>query len=60
MKNPVFAPSGYYYEKSAIIDWIKRNNNDPFTREYLSEDMLVEDNVFKQKIIEYRLKFNKF
>lgn len=59
MKNPVLTPSGNYYEKSAIIDWLKTHNNDPLSREFLSVDMLVEDNDFKQKIIEYRRKFNK-
>jgi len=24
MKNPVLSPSGNYYEKSAIIDWIEK------------------------------------
>ena len=59
MKNPVLTPSGNYYEKSAIIDWLKTHNNDPLSREFLSVDMLVEDHDFKQKIIEYRRKFNK-
>ena len=59
MENPVLCPSGYYFEKEAIINWIKRNHNDPFTREYLHEDMLIEDNEFKNLIIEYRKKFNK-
>ena len=54
-----FNLSGNYYEKSAIIDWLKTHNNDPLSREFLSVDMLVEDNDFKQKIIEYRRKFYK-
>ena len=59
MNNPVLTPSGKYYEKSAIIDWINKHHNDPFTRENLSVDMLIEDPEYKQKIIEYRKKFNK-
>ena len=59
MKNPVLAPSGNYYEKSAIIEWIEKNHNDPFSRENLAEDMLVEDEEFKKEIIKYRNKFNK-
>ena len=59
MENPVLSPSGNYYEKSAIIDWINRNNTDPLTREHLSIDMLIEDEDYKNEIIKYRKKFNK-
>lgn len=59
MKNPVLCPSGVYYEKSAILDWLKKNKNDPFTREHLSEDMLIEDKGYQKKIIEFRKKYNK-
>ena len=59
MTNPVITPSGNYYEKSAIIDWIKKNKTDPLTREPLTVDMLMEDEEYKNKIIEYRKKFNK-
>ena len=59
MKNPVLAPSGYYYEKDAILNWIKRNGTDPFTRETLNPDLLVEDNDYKKLINEYKKKFNK-
>ena len=59
MENPVITPSGTYYEKKAIIDWINKNNTDPMTREILTVDMLIEDHEYKNKIIEYRKKFNK-
>ena len=59
MENPVIVPSWNYYEKSAIIEWIEKNHTDPLTREKLSVDMLIEDNDYKKKIIEYRKKFNK-
>ena len=59
MENPVITPSGTYYEKKAIIDWINKNNTDPMTREKLTVDMLIEDHEYKNKIIEYRKKFNK-
>ena len=59
MINPVLTPSGNYYEKSAILDWIEKNKTDPLTREPLTADMLVEDEEYKIKIIEYRKKFNK-
>ena len=59
MENPVITPSGNYYEKSAIIDWINKNQSDPLSREYLTVEMLVEDYEYKKQIIEYRKKFNK-
>ena len=59
MKNPVLSPSGNYYEKSAILNWLKNNNTDPLTRQYLTPNMLIEDEEFKKKIIEYRKKFKK-
>ena len=59
MTNPVITPSGNYYEKSAIMDWIEKNKTDPLTREPLTVDMLMEDEEYKIKIIEYRKKFNK-
>lgn len=49
MNNPVLCPSGNYYEKNAIIEWIKKNNTDPLTREKLTVDMLVEDEEYKKK-----------
>ncbi len=54
MENPVITPSGNYYEKKAILDWIKRNPYDPISREYLSSDMLMEDIEYKKAIREYR------
>ena len=59
MENPVLTPSGNYYEKSAILDWINKNQTDPLTREHLTVNMLVEDYEYKNQIIEYRKKFNK-
>ncbi len=50
MKHPMLTPSGNYYEKKAIIRWIKEHHTDPMTREELTEDMLIEDHEFKKKI----------
>ena len=54
MNNPVLIPSGNYYDKDAIIEWIKMQHNDPCTREKLSINDLVEDNDYKKIIIEYK------
>ena len=59
MNNPVLCPSGNYYEKSAILDWLKKNDTEPLTRQYLRADMLIEDKEYKKKILEYRKKFHK-
>jgi len=59
MKNPVITPSGAYYEKSAILKWIKKHETDPITREKLTKDMLQEDHEYKKKIKKYRKVFKK-
>ena len=59
MKHPMLTPSGNYYEKSAIIQWINKNKTAPISREILTIDMLVEDIEFRNKIKEYKKKFKK-
>ena len=58
MENPVISPSGVYYEKKAILDWISKSPYDPFTREFLTSDMLMEDNEYRNAIKEYRKNHN--
>ncbi len=59
MTNPVITPSGNYYEKTAIINWIEKNHTDPMTRENLTKEMLLEDEEYRKQILLYRKKFNK-
>ena len=59
MNNPVLTKSGFYYEKKAIVNWIQKNGTDPISREHLTLNMIEEDEEYKNKIIEYRKKFNK-
>ena len=59
MKHPMLSPSGNYYEKSAIIEWINKNQTDPMTREKLTVEMLIEDKEYAKKIKEYKKKFRK-
>ena len=59
MKNPVLTPSGHYYEKTAILDWLKKHDTDPMTREHLDINMLIEDKDYKKLIRKYRKKYNK-
>ena len=58
MKNPVLTPSGIYYEKEAILNWLKTHDTDPMTREKISADMLIEDEEYRKRIIIYKQKHN--
>ena len=58
MEEPVITPYGTNYEKSAIIDWIKRYNIDFKTENFLSEDMLVSNHILKIAIKEYKESIN--
>ena len=59
MKNPVLTPSGNYYEKTALLKWLKKHGTDPITRERLDINRLIEDKDYKKLIKEYRKKYNK-
>ena len=59
MENPVLTRSGFYYEKDAILDWLKKHDTDPISRDYLDASMLIEDEEYKKNIQKYRKKFNK-
>ena len=54
MDEPVITPYGTTYEKSAIIDWINKNQIDYKTENFLSEDMLVTNYILKVAIKEYK------
>ena len=54
MEEPVITPYGTTYEKSAIIDWIKKNKTDFKTKNLLTEDMLVTNHILKVEIKEYK------
>ena len=53
MENPVITPYGTTYEKSAILDWINKNNNDFLTKKPLSQDMLIPNYILKSSMMEY-------
>ena len=58
MEEPMITPYGTTYEKSAIVDWIKRYNVDFKTENFLSEDMLVTNHILKIAIKEYKESIN--
>ena len=59
MEEPVITPYGTTYEKSAIIDWIKKNKNDFKTKNLLTEDMLVTNHILNIAINKYKESLNK-
>ena len=58
MEEPVITPYGTSYEKSAIIDWIKKNKTDFETKKTLTEDMLVTNHILKVAIKDYKETLN--
>ena len=57
MIEPVKASDNKIYEKDAITDWLKKNNESPITREILSKNLIIQDEL-KDEIEIYRKKFN--
>ena len=53
MENPVITPYGTTYEKSAILDWINKNNNDYLTKKPLNKDMIIPNYILKSSMMEY-------
>ena len=53
MEDPVITPYGTTYERSAILNWIKKNKTDYINNKVLTEDMLVTDYLLKRAIKEY-------
>ena len=53
MENPYITPYGTTYEKSEILKWIEKNNNDYITKKPLSKEMLVPNFILKATMTEY-------
>ena len=58
MEEPVITPYGTTYEKSAIIDWIKKNKTDYITKNTLNENMLVTNYILKVAIKDFKESLN--
>lgn len=50
MKDPVRIPSGTILDRSTILQHLLTDNRDPFSREPMTEDDLVEDTELKDRI----------
>lgn len=53
-EDPVIAPSGITYERSAIVRWVRVNATDPQTRSELRESDLIANRALKDAIVIYR------
>ncbi|CAF1569447.1 unnamed protein product [Didymodactylos carnosus] len=52
-RDPVVAEDGHTYEKQAIIDWIKRNQTSPITRQPLCIETLRPNYIVKKLVDEF-------
>ena len=59
MENPVKLPSGNIVDKITILQHLKNDLSDPFTRQELKEEDLIYDHELKKKINEWNLKIIK-
>ena len=59
MEDPVITPYGTTYERSAILNWLKKNNTDPLTKKKLSKDMLITNYALRSAIQEYKESLKK-
>ena len=53
MKRPVLTPSGVYYEKSAILKWIRKHNTDPISGKPLNKNEIFPNYALKNSILDY-------
>ena len=54
MKDPVITPYGTTYERSAILNWLKKHDTDPLTKKKLTKDMLITNYALRSAIEEYK------
>ena len=56
MDDPVILPSGTVMDRSIIMRHLLNSNTDPFNRQHLSEDMLIENKELKLRIQDWKTK----
>ena len=59
MEDPVITPYGTTYERSAILNWLKKHDTDPLTKKRLSKEMLITNYALRSAIQEYKQSLNK-
>ena len=58
MEHPVITTYGHYYEKSAILDWLRNHDTDPMTNQKLTQEMIFDDIDYENAIKEYKFIHN--
>ena len=56
MKDPVITPHGISYERKSILDWLKKCNSCPITKNILTEGDLIPNYALKNIIDDYLIK----
>ena len=54
MEIPIKLPSGNHVDRTTILQHLKNDTSDPFTRQALKEEDLVIDEDLKLRIVEWR------
>ena len=54
MSNPVITPYMTRNEKSEILKWLEKNNNDFITKKPLNKEILVPNFILKATMREYK------
>ena len=57
--NPVVAPDGWTYERSAITEWLGRHATSPFTRQQMTVDQLRPNLALRNSISEWNAAVQK-
>jgi hypothetical protein len=47
MTDPVIFPDGYTYERSAIVEWLGKHHNSPYTRQRMEANQGIPNRVLK-------------
>lgn len=58
MKDPVITPHGISYERSAIVNWLEKNESCPFTKKNLKKEDLITNYALKCSINQYLKKIS--
>ena len=58
MVDPVITPYGTSYDKQSLLIYLQTNDTDPIVKKKLTEEMLEDNYILKEKIKEY-MKANK-
>ena len=59
MVDPISDPEGNSYEKSQIIEWLKKSKTSPITRSYLDSSLLKENIPLRKSIDSIRGKLQE-